>query len=197
MPNLPPVPNTISNPIEKQFLERMRQSIEGLSTESEDISGGGPPYVSISGDTMVGPLVLDNLSGNSDNLLAVDATGEIKISGKVANDISSNTSLIDGNTSRIEALEAFGDNGYTNTKLVLYIASLAERSSIVGSPPTSIIYSDYEGITAHSKAVTYTSGQPTLVVETFEYNGDTWTTTKTITYSSGVPTNTTFDVTIT
>jgi hypothetical protein len=78
--------------------------------------------------------------------------------------------------------------------MVLYLASIAPITSVVGSPPTSVSYSDFNNITNHTKEITYTSGLPTTVVEEFDYAGETWTVTKVITYNAGVPASTTLTV---
>ena len=68
----------------------------------------------------------------------------------------------------------------------IYLASLADwTATYSGSQLTTLTYSDYEGITNHSKTFTYTGSNLTSTSETFDYNGESWTIAVTLTYSSG------------
>jgi len=51
---------------------------------------------------------------------------------------------------------------------------------------TSLTYTDFQGITNHTKTLTYTGDELTSTQEVFDYDAVTWTVDITLTYLSGV-----------
>ena len=70
-----------------------------------------------------------------------------------------------------------------------YIVDLANSSnasfSYTGSQLSTITYNDTAVITSNSKSFTYTGSQLDLIVHTFNYDGQSWTVTTTLSYTSG------------
>lgn len=74
--------------------------------------------------------------------------------------------------------------------LVIALAGQAPITSTTGMPPTSINYGSFSGITDHTKTIEYKDGKPTQVTEIFDYNSETWTVTKEITWTGNAPATT-------
>lgn len=70
-----------------------------------------------------------------------------------------------------------------------YIIDLANSSnatySYTGSQLSTITYSNTAVITSNSKVFTYTGSQLDSIVHTFNYDGQLWTVTTTLSYTSG------------
>ena len=70
---------------------------------------------------------------------------------------------------------------------ILYLASIAPSTgSYTGGKLTSFTYTDFQGITNHTKTLTYTGDELTSTQEVFDYDAVTWTVDITLTYLSGV-----------
>lgn len=70
---------------------------------------------------------------------------------------------------------------------ILYLASIApSTATYTDDKLTTLTYSDFQGITNHTKTLTYTGDLLTSTQENFDYDGRTWTVDITLTYSSGV-----------
>ena len=70
---------------------------------------------------------------------------------------------------------------------ILYLASIApSTATYTDDKLTTLTYSDFQGITNHTKTLTYTNDLLTSTQENFDYDGRTWTVDITLTYSSGV-----------
>lgn len=64
----------------------------------------------------------------------------------------------------------------------------------VDSLPELITYSDTSDFTGNSRSISYSSGLPDQILHTFNYDQELWTVTKTVLYSSGLPSSTTVSV---
>jgi len=70
---------------------------------------------------------------------------------------------------------------------ILYLASIAPSTgSYTDEKLTLLTYSDFQGITNHTKTLTYTVDELTSTQEVFDYDNRTWTVDITLTYLAGV-----------
>ena len=85
-----------------------------------------------------------------------------------------------------------GGSGNTTTSnlpedTILYLASIAPSTATYqGNKLQTITYSDFQGITNHTKALTYSGNSLTDTQEIFTYSNKTWTIDVTLTYAAGV-----------
>jgi hypothetical protein len=89
--------------------------------------------------------------------------------------------------SKINELSSDSSGGTLSEDTILYLASIApSTATYTDDKLTTLTYSDFQGITNHTKSLTYTGNELTATQEIFDYDGKTWTVDITLTYSSGV-----------
>ena len=70
---------------------------------------------------------------------------------------------------------------------ILYMASIApSTATYTVDKITLLTYGDFQGITGHTKSLTYTGSELTSTEEVFEYKSQTWTVDVGLIYSAGV-----------
>lgn len=100
-------------------------------------------------------------------------------------DTSDATQAASGSNYRV-SVGSIHDRIPNKDALVLYLADESPASSYAYTDGslTSVSYSNYSGITNHTKDITYTSGNISQIVRTFTYDGQTWVVTTDLTYSN-------------
>ena len=100
-------------------------------------------------------------------------------------DTSDTTQAASGSNYRV-SVSSIHDRIPNKDALILYLAdeSPASAYTYTDGDLTSVSYSDYSGITNHTKAITYTSGNISQIVRTFTYDGQTGLVTTDLTYTN-------------
>lgn len=147
MPIIPPVPSFFKEPVVKQFLEALRQGI--LTSTGGIISGSGYP------DNIVCESIkVTDLAGNPDNLLTVDALGNVGVSSNsigsingslqdLQNQIDNQNDLIDYNNTYLSEIRGVEDLSIGVQEIVIThgktLISYAPTVSLI-VPDTSVLF---------------------------------------------------------
>jgi len=165
---IPPVPNTIKDVVEKQFFEKMRQTILQIQTDTSGVSGA-PPYLSLAGGTMTGDITLGAYAGHPSVILAVDAYGKISLTNKTIGD------LIQGNF-----VEITGDTmtGNLIVPRVLYSAPVEIHAPLISHEvQANDFFGSAVAMSQDGSVLAVSAPQRDLVtgiVYIFDWNGSMW-----------------------